>query len=274
MGTRTIGAMRAAPRTVLRHLTPNGWADLARQILLFCGAYFLYRLVRGGIEGRAVEAFDNAREIIGIERALGLFFEPSVHAWASGQSALMDAASWMYMNSHFVVTTLTLAFVYLRRNDSFYFIRNMFTIAMALAIVGYALYPTAPPRFMPEWGFSDPVAEITGVTAQSSSADALYNPFAAVPSMHVGFALMLGVSMARIVRRSWARALWLAYPAMVTFTVVATANHWWFDAFLGAVVAALSALAAHALLARARPHAWAWTVAGVAGPAAPARAAS
>jgi hypothetical protein len=88
--------------------------------------------------------------------------------------------------------------------------------------------------------------------------------------MHVGFALMLGVSMARIVRRGAVRAVWLLYPAVVAFTVVATANHWWFDAFLGAVTAAASAWAAHALLARARPHAWAWTV----GRAAPARVAS
>ncbi len=84
------------------------------------------------------------------------------------------------------------------------------------------------------------------------------NPYAAVPSMHVAFALMLAGSMARIARRGWARALWVAYPALVAFVVVATANHWWIDAALGAATAALSAAAAQALLARARPHAWAW----------------
>ena len=76
--------------------------------------------------------------------------------------------------------------------------------------------------------------------------------------MHVAFALMLAGSMARTARRGWARALWVAYPALVAFTVVATANHWWIDAALGAATAALSAAAAQALLARARPHAWAW----------------
>ena len=98
----------------------------------------------------------------------------------------------MYVNSHFTITTVTLAFIYLRRNPSFYFIRNMFMVAMGIALVLYAAYPTAPPRFMPEWGFSDSVAHFTGLTAEGSSADALYNPFAAVPSMHVAFALMLG----------------------------------------------------------------------------------
>jgi len=86
----------------------------------------------------------------------------------------------------------------------------------------------------------------------------LFNPFAAVPSMHVAFALMLGLPMASMARRRWARLLWRSYPALVTFVVIATANHWWFDAFLGAATAAASALAAHALLARARPDAWAW----------------
>ena len=112
------------------------------------------------------------------------------------------------------MTTLTLAFIYLRRNASFYFIRNMFMVAMLLALVGYAAFPTAPPRYMPEWGFTDSVAQLTGLTESGSSADALYNPFAAVPSMHVAFALMLGLPMARMARRRWVSALWLAYPAV------------------------------------------------------------
>jgi hypothetical protein len=76
--------------------------------------------------------------------------------------------------------------------------------------------------------------------------------------MHVAFALMLGVVMARVVRRRWARMLWLSYAPVVTFVVVATANHWWIDGFLGAAVAAVSAVCARELFARARPHVWAW----------------
>jgi membrane-associated phospholipid phosphatase len=109
---------------------------------------------------------------------------------------------------------------------------------------------------MPEWGFQDSVADFTGVDAQTSGA--LFNPFAAVPSMHVAFALMLGMSMAGVSRHGAVRVLWLCYPAIVTFVVIATANHWWFDAYLGAATAALSAVAAQALLARARPDSWAW----------------
>jgi hypothetical protein len=213
--------------------------------------------VRGLTDGRAADAFQHARELIALEQGMGLFVEPAVHAWAEGREWVIDLASWMYVNSHFTITTVTLAFIYLRRNPSFYFIRNMFMVAMAIALVGYAAYPTAPPRFMPEWGFTDSVAAFTGVQASDSSANALFNPFAAVPSMHVAFALMLAVPMARMSRLRPVRALWSAYPVLVTFVVVATANHWWFDAFTGAVTAAVAAVAA-AVVARWRPAAWAW----------------
>ena len=237
-------------------MLPKGWTDLLRQILLFCGAYWLYRLVRGEVDDRAVTAFENARHMVDIERSLGLLFEPSVNGWAEAHGWIADSTSWLYVNSHFVVTTFALAYLYLRRNEHFYFVRNMFMVAMGIALVGYFLFPTAPPRFLPELGFRDSVAEFTGVGAQTSNL--LVNPFAAVPSMHVAFALMLAGSMARTTRRTWVRVLWPAYPVLVTFTVVATANHWWIDAFLGAATAAAAAFAAQALLARARPHAWAW----------------
>ena len=237
-------------------MLPKGWTDLLRQILLFCGAYWLYRLVRGEVDDRAAVAFENARHIVGVERSLGLFVEPSVHRWAEAHEWIADAASWLYVNSHFTVTTIALAFLYLRRNEHFYFVRNMFMVAMGIALVGYFTFPTAPPRFLPELGFTDSVADFTGVDADTSSL--LVNPFAAVPSMHVAFALMLAVPMARTARHAAVRALWAAYPALVVFVVVATANHWWFDAFLGGATAAVSALAAQALLARARPDAWAW----------------
>jgi len=249
--------MRTLPDRLAARFLPKGWRDLLTQILLFCGAYWLYRLVRGYTDGQVSVAFHNARDLIGLERWLGLFVEPAVQAWAEGTGWIIEGASWMYVNSHFAITTVTLAFIYLRRNPSFYFIRNMFMVAMGIALVGYALFPTAPPRLMPEWGFTDSVASFTGVDPATSSARTLFNPFAAVPSMHVAFALMLAVPMASMSRRRAVKALWSVYPAVVTFVVVATANHWWFDAFTGALTAAVSAVVAVGF-ARSRPASWAW----------------
>jgi hypothetical protein len=236
---------------------PNGWLDAIRQLALFAGAYYLYRIVRGFVDGQAGLAFENARTLVDLERSLGLFFEPGLQSWARGEEWLLTAANWMYVNSHFVVTTTFLIWLYIARNYAFYYVRNMFMVAMGFALAGYLAYPTAPPRFMPEWGFTDSVAAFVGEGAENS-ANVLYNPFAAVPSMHVAFALMIAVPALFLVRNRLLRALWAIYPGVVTFVVIVTANHFWMDAVLGAMVAVASASAASYAFARARPEAWAW----------------
>ena len=243
-------------RAAVQRLLPQGPVDLLRQIVLFCGAYSLYRLVRGEVYGESALAYVHADSIVRLERSLHVFVEPAIQRWAIGTGFLNGLTSWMYINLHFVVTTVTLAFIYVRRNEHFYFLRNMYMVAMGLALVGYVVYPTAPPRLFPELGFTDSVAQFTHVS-DTSSFSTLFNPYAAVPSMHVCFALMIGLSMARIARRAWARRLWAVYPTVMTFVVVSTANHWVLDAVAGALVAAVSAVAA-VLFARARPQAWAW----------------
>jgi hypothetical protein len=250
----------------VRRALPNGWSDLLRQIVLFIGAYWLYRLARGIVYDETVVAFTHAHQIVHLERSLHVMVEPSIQQWSIAHN-LDGLASWMYLNSHFLVTTFTLAYIYLFRNDHFYFVRNMFMVAMGLALVGYVLYPTAPPRMLPELGFTDSVTNFTGVT-DNASVNALFNPYAAVPSMHVCFALMLSVPMVRMARHAWVKVAWVFYGPLLTFVVIATANHWAFDAFAGACVAAVSAIAAQLCFARARPEAWAWEPAL----AAPARA--
>ena len=241
---------------------PGGWLDALRQLLLFAGAYYVYRIVRGLVDGQAGIAFENARLLVDVERAMGLFFEPALQDWAEGHAWLLTGANWMYVNSHFVITTTFLIWLYLARNHAYYYVRNMFMVAMGLALVGYVSFPTAPPRFLPEWGFEDSVAAFVGEEA-ANSAGVLYNPYAAVPSMHVAFALMIAIPAMQLVRPVALKIAWGVYPLLVTFVVVVTANHFWLDAALGVAVAAVSAWAASAALARARPHAWAWRTAQV-----------
>jgi len=164
------------------------------------------------------------------------------------------------VNSHFVITTTFLIWLYIARNYAYYYVRNMFVVSMMLALAGYLVYPTAPPRFLPEWGFTDTVSNFVGEGA-SNTAGALYNPFAAVPSMHVAFALMIAVPGFFLVKNKFIKAFWVIYPFLITFVVMATANHFWLDAALGALTAAASACAASLAFARARPEAWAWRTA-------------
>src|SRR5664279_4131694 len=249
--------MLARARLLQARVLPHGWLDALRQVSLFAAAYVAYRLVRGLVEGDANAAFAHARDLISIERTMHLFVEPSVQAWASGSHLVMLSASWLYVNAQTSITLSALLYLYLRHNRSFYFVRNMFMIAMAIALIGYVVFPTAPPRFMPEWGFIDSVSDFTGVHVSHASASmsALFNPYAAVPSMHVAFALMIGWPLARLSRHTIVRIAWLLYPFLMAFVIVVTANHFIFDALLGALTAAASAYGA-SWLARARPGVW------------------
>jgi hypothetical protein len=254
--------MVARARILQARVLPRGWLDALRQVSLFVVAYLAYRLARGLVEGQATAAFQHARELISIEQTLHVFVEPSVQAWASGSHFVMVSASWLYVNAQTSITAGALLYLYLRYNRSFYFVRNMFMIAMAIALVGYVLFPTAPPRFMPEWGFIDSVSDFTGVHVShaSGSMTALFNPYAAVPSMHVAFALMIGWPLARLTRWTPVRIAWFLYPFLMAFVIVVTANHFIADALLGAVTAGLSAYAA-TWLARARPAVWRFSTA-------------
>jgi membrane-associated phospholipid phosphatase len=262
--------MRRRLRLIGARALPRGWTDLFRQILLFGGAFVLYNLVRGLFDGHGTyKPFGDAMKIINFERAVHIFVEPSVQAWAQSTHWIIDAADWIYLNGHFFVTLAVLIFIYLRRNESFYFVRNVFMVSMMIALVGYALYPTAPPRLMPEWGFTDSISQfVTGgqgsIWIDDGSAKAFTNFYAAVPSMHVCFATIVGCTMGRLVRRRAAKLAWYAYPLLVTFVVVATANHYLTDVFLGALTAAVAALLAQRLLARAKPDAWAFGTAAAA----------
>jgi hypothetical protein len=254
--------MRRGLAWIEARILPRGWTDLIRQVSLFVGAYILYGLVRavayGSGQAPGYKPFGDAMKIIDLERVLHVFAEPSIQAWAINKHWLMDFADWTYLYSHYVITGSVLIFIYLRRNDSFYFIRNMFLLAMGIALVGYAVFPTAPPRLMPEWGFTDAIQQFTGITVEHGASNAFLNAYAAVPSMHVCFAVMTGWPMVRFVKHWWAKAAWSIYPLWITFVVVATGNHYFTDVFLGAITAGVSALLAKQLLARARPDVWAF----------------
>jgi hypothetical protein len=244
-------------RGYLPHL-PNGRADALRQVGLFVLADLCYETVRGVAEGQRTEAFANANNVIEIEKATHTFFEPSLQSALIAQRWIIDLANFSYMNTHFVLTTGFLVWLYLYRNEHFYFVRNMFMVAMALALVGYTLVPTAPPRLIPGEGFVDTITAYAQVNHDSALVKIFVNPYAAIPSMHCAFALMIGIPGALIARHTITRAFWCVYPFFVFFVVVVTANHFWLDAAAGALVAVLSALAASAVLARARPEAWSW----------------
>lgn len=254
--------MREGLRWIEARILPRGWLDLIRQILLLVGFYLLYSLVRALVHGGAYDPgyrpFGDATQIINLERVLHVFVEPAIQNWALSKHWLMDAADFIYLNAHLVITGAVVIYIYVRRNSSFYFLRNAFLIAMVIALLGYWLYPTAPPRLMPEWRFTDAIQQFTGITVEHGPSSALLNLYAAVPSMHVCFATLAGWSMVRLSKRRTLKVLWALYPLLIAFVVIVTGNHYLMDVFLGALTAGISALVASRVLPRLRLPKWAF----------------
>jgi membrane-associated phospholipid phosphatase len=129
---------------------------------------------------------------------------------------------------------------------------------MLLALTGYLLYPTAPPRLLPGGEMIDTIATFTAVNTDSNAISLLVNRYAAVPSMHIAFAVMIAVPAMMLVATRVARLAWGLYPLLVLFVIVVTGNHFWLDAAAGAAVAVAAAAVAHRLLAPRRPEQWAF----------------
>ncbi|HUB76997.1 MAG TPA: phosphatase PAP2 family protein [Solirubrobacteraceae bacterium] len=248
---------------------PKGWMDLARQVGLFGFAYLVYRLVEGAANHSSALASAHATEIISLEQSLHVFAEQSIQSWASGSHVLMVVATYVYVNAQTTILIALLLYFYLAHNRHYYFVRNTLFVAMAIGLTGYLLFPTMPPRFMSNWGFVDTVSSVTGTSPMHGTAQEFFNPYAAVPSMHVAFALIFGLTLVRL-SRSWAaRAWWACWPLLITFVTVITANHFFLDAVLGALTAAIAAGVA-LRLARIRPHVWAFAPQPAAAALAPA----
>ena len=224
-----------------RRVLPRGYADFGRQLAIWFGFYVAYQIVRGTADRDAGFAFENGLKIIDIERRLGTLFELSLQGFLTSSQLLIELTSWTYWLSQFAVLGIALLWVYLRRTESFTPFRNTILLANAIGLIGYFALPTAPPRMFPHFGFVDTLAAFSSVNHESAAIQFSANPYAAMPSLHAADALIVGVAMALIVRRTWAKALWLAWPAWVSFTVMATANHFWLDIAAGVVVAAIAA---------------------------------
>jgi hypothetical protein len=240
-------------RSIESRALPHGRRDALAQLLLFAGAYVGYELVRGLVAITGGRPFADARAVIRMERRLGVFVEPEVQRWVELHAHwLLLICDWGYLNAQFTVTVSVLVLLYLRHRPLYRRTRDTFLIAMAVALAGYAILPTAPPRLMPGFGFEDSIAQFTGISIEHGAASLLFNPYAAIPSMHVAFAAMIARPMAQRARGLLRRALWIAYPPAVALVVIVTANHYLTDVALGGLTALAAWLIAGLMPALAR----------------------
>ena len=231
-------------------MVPGRWlGGVTTQFASVLLAALLYFGVRGLTESSESTAVANAGRVLHLEAILGIDIEASLQGFILDHRGIVTAANWMYIWGHWPVIGLTLVWLYRRHRDSYTLLRNAMFISGAIGLVIFMTFPVAPPRLMPT-GFVDTVTELSN-SYRVLQPPSLVNKFAAVPSLHVGWNLLVGILIFRTARSRAARLFALAGPALMASAVVLTANHYIVDAIAGSVVA-LTGLATAAALQRMR----------------------
>jgi hypothetical protein len=215
--------------------------------------YLFYVSARWLAAGSYPTALHHARELWALEHRLRLAIEPDVQR-AFLHSAWLPVFNPLYLAAQNLVVPAALLVTYRLDRAVYLRLRRTLIAAWLMAIPIYALFPTAPPR-LAHLGIADTVSAGTGVQLTSETTTLFFNPFAAVPSLHVGFAFAIGIALAAITRRPLLRLLALAWGPAIVLTVVVTGNHFVFDAGAGLAVTAVAFLVAGRPRALADAHA-------------------
>ncbi len=211
-----------------------------REFALLAAVYELYTLTRRLTAGDVGVAVTNARDVLRAEHLAGLAPERWLNHAVSIRPFLAVPADYAYATLHYVVTLVVLVWMWRAHPTAYLPARRTLMAATLLGLVGFATVPLAPPRMMP--GFIDTMAHYAQDGWWGSAASApkglgsFTNQFAAMPSLHVGWAIWCGVVVARHAQRAWVRRLAVAYPVLVVLVVMSTANHYLVDAVAGLVV--------------------------------------
>lgn len=231
------GAVR--PGGKLHQLSQLGW-----QVGGLLALEQAYEVTRGRIPHETDLAMMNAYRLLDLEWRHGLFVESRLERYFLQFHGVMTAIDLFYVFSHVAVTLGALVWIYFRCRRRYPFIRNLFMLTTAIALVAFYLYPTAPPRMLGNYGFVDPLQlhHLVGAGGEQPGSYT-YNPYAAMPSLHVGYALIVAIGMVLTERRLWIRALACIYPFAMAAAVVISGNHWVLDAVGAFVTVAISALA-------------------------------
>ncbi len=211
---------------------PTLWLALI-EFALILSVTLAYFLTRGLIRGRESDAVAHANRLLNIENALHLNPERPIQHFTLHHEWLMQFANNFYLYAHLPVLIAVAVWLYGWRPWAYPWFRNSFMISALFGLSIYVILPVAPPRFMS--GFVDTMA-LYGFNVDGSAAGPLYNPYAAMPSLHVGWSLLAGIAMIACARSWWLKAAGVALPVMMTFAVIMTGNHYLLDIIAGAIV--------------------------------------
>ncbi|MGC9665870.1 phosphatase PAP2 family protein [Planosporangium sp. 12N6] len=222
-----------------------------RELVLVATLFTAYKLGRAAVDDRVATAFHNARAAWGLERWLHLPSERSVQALLLDSDVLVHGANIFYAYVHFPATAAFLLWMYLRRPAHYRWARRSLAVLTAAAFVIHVLVPLAPPRMLAGISMIDTGAVYGPAVYGPPQTDELANQYAALPSLHVGWALMVAIGIIVTTRHRW-RWCWLAHPAVTLVVVVGTANHYWVDAIVATALLAVTLSLPHRLLSAPR----------------------
>ncbi|MFI1967952.1 hypothetical protein BLA24_21895 [Streptomyces cinnamoneus] len=213
--------------------------NLLLELMLIRVFYWAYSFVRAQAPDSRTLAESHGRQIIGIEEFLHIDVEHGFNHFVAGTGWLADSMDYYYGTFHFLVPLSLLGFLYLRRPATYRWARTALGFATLMALVGFWVYPLAPPRLMPGRGFIDTANGPQDLSNPDFGAlTELSNQYAAMPSLHIGWSLWCGVVIAIVAPKLWMKALGMLYPVLTFSVIIGTANHYVLDALGGAFVVA------------------------------------
>ena len=229
----------AVPPAVAR----SRWLSALRELGLVAILFLIYKIGRIAATGHVGEAYDNADKIWNLERWMHLPGELSVQHRLLSWHWLVEVANCYYAYVHFPATVAVLVWLYIYRPAHYRWTRNVLALLTGTALVVHFGYPLAPPRMLTYTGMLD-LGRLFGPAVYGApETDQLSNQYAAMPSLHTGWALWCAIAVADVVRPRWAKVLAFCYPAATIIAILGTANHYLLDAVGGAITLGLGYLA-------------------------------
>lgn len=198
-----------------------------------------YRWVRYLADGQVTVAKANAIWLWGVERVMALPTETELQHWVfSVEPVIVKAANVYYVWAHFPVTAMVFFWLFVWFRPAYPRVRAELVLLTVAGLLLHVLFPLAPPRLMPDFGTFDTMLLI-GPSAYPAESDGIANQFAAMPSLHVGWALLVAIAVTRVLDSPLRWLAWL-HPALTMAVVVVTANHYWLDALVAAALLAMA----------------------------------
>jgi membrane-associated phospholipid phosphatase len=208
----------------------GAYARFAWQLGALLGLEQAYEVTRGEIPHETDVAMMNAYRLLDFEWSHGFFIEERIQHFFLQFRDLMIGVDLFYIFGHLIVTVGVLTWIYICRRSTYPLARNLLMLVTAIALVVYYVYPTAPPRMLTNYGFVDP-AVLNHLTpaGEDQPESYTYNPYAAMPSLHVAYAMVVAISVIAADRRLWLRILAALYPVSMAAVVIISGNHWLLD---------------------------------------------